>query len=155
MQENEQQIANLVDTLAKMPNTPAFDYITEQINTLHEKNEKIKNRTQELESLTKNHLYSNEEFDRTKELLKSFGQSFDTMGVEQKRMALRAFIRRIVWDGKNVHVVLFGDSETDIDSEDLLQALSDDAGAEPEESAMPNARTASGGSPQPKRGDSE
>ncbi len=154
-QENEQQIANLVDILAKTSNTPAFDYITEQINTLHEKNEKIKNRTQELESLTKNHLYSSEEFDRTKELLKSFGQSFDTMGVEQKRMALRAFIRRIIWDGKNVHVVLFGDSETDIDSEDLLQALSDDAGAEPEESAMPNARTASGGSPQPKRGDSE
>ena len=44
LQENEQQIANLVDTLAKTPNTPAFDYITEQINTLHEKNEKIKNR---------------------------------------------------------------------------------------------------------------
>ena len=155
LQENEQQIVNLVETLAKTQNTPAFDYITEQINTLHEKNEKIKNRTHELESLTKNHLYSSEEFDSTKELLKSFGQSFDTMGVEQKRMALRAFIRRIVWDGKNVHVVLFGDSEADIDSEDLLQALSDDAGAEPEESTMPNARTASGGSPQPKRADSE
>lgn len=121
LQENEQQIANLVDTLAKTPNTPAFDYITEQINTLHEKNEKIKNRISELESLTKNHLYSSEEFDRTKELLKSFGQSFDTMGVEQKRMALRAFIRRIVWDGKNVHVVLFGDTESEIDYTDLAE----------------------------------
>ena len=121
LQENEQQIANLVDTLAKTPNTPAFDYITEQINTLHEKNEKIKNRISELESLTKNHLYSSEEFDRTKELLKSFGQSFDTMGVEQKRMALRAFIRRIIWDGKNVHVVLFGDTESEIDYTDLAE----------------------------------
>ena len=121
LQENEQQIANLVDTLAKTPNTPAFDYITEQINTLHEKNEKIKNRINELESLTKNHLYSSEEFDRTKELLKSFGQSFDTMSVEQKRMALRAFIRRIVWDGKNVHVVLFGDTESEIDYTDLAE----------------------------------
>ena len=69
----------------------------------------------------KNHLYSSEEFDRTKELLKSFGQSFDTMGVEQKRIALRAFIRRIVWDGKNVHVVLFGDSESEIDYTDLAE----------------------------------
>lgn len=121
LQENEQQISNLVETLAKTPNTPTFDYITEQINTLHEKNEKIKNRISELESLTKNHLYSSEEFDRTKELLKSFGQSFDTMGVEQKRMALRAFIRRIVWDGKNVHVVLFGDTESEIDYTDLAE----------------------------------
>ena len=121
LQENEQQIANLVETLAKTPNTPAFDYITEQINTLHEKNEKIKNRISELESLTKNHLYSSEEFDRTKELLKSFGQSFDTMSVEQKRMALRAFIRRIIWDGENVHVVLFGDTESEIDYTDLAE----------------------------------
>ena len=98
-----------------------LDYITEQINTLHEKNEKIKHRISELESLTKNHLYSSEEFDRTKELLKSFGQSFDTMGVEQKRMALRAFIRRIIWDGKNVHVVLFGDTESEIDYADLAE----------------------------------
>ena len=121
LQENEQQIANLVDILAKTPNTPAFDYMTEQINTLHEKNEKIKNRISELESLTKNHLYSSEEFDRTKELLKSFGQSFDTMSVEQKRMALRAFIRRIIWDGENVHVVLFGDTESEIDYTDLAE----------------------------------
>ncbi len=119
LQESEHQIANLVETLAKTPNTPAFDYITQQINILHEKNEKIKNSISELESLTKNHVYSSEEFDRTKELLKSFGQSFDTLTVEQKRMALRMFIRRIVWDGENVHVMLFGDNQAEIDYTDL------------------------------------
>lgn len=132
LQENEQQIVNLVETLAKTQNTPAFDYITEQINALHGKNEKIKNRISELESLTKNHLYSSEEFDRTKELLKSFGQSFDTMGVEQKRMALRAFIRRIVWDGENVHMVLFGDTESEIDYTDLLREKAEPKGADSE-----------------------
>ena len=114
-------MAQLVETRAKTPSTPALDYITERMYTLHEKNEKIKYRISELESLTKNHLYSSKEFDRTKELLKSFGQSFDTMRVEQKRMALRAFIRRIIWDGKNVHVVLFGDTESEIDYTDLAE----------------------------------
>lgn len=132
LQENEQQIANLVDTLAKTPNTPAFDYITEQINTLHEKNEKIKNRISELESLTKNHLYSSEEFDRTKELLKSFGQSFDTMSVEQKRMALRAFIRRIIWDGEKIYIVTFGDTESEIDYIDLLREKAEPNGGDSE-----------------------
>ena len=132
LQENEQQISNLVEILAKTPNTPAFDYITGQINTLHEKNEKIKNRIGELESLTKSQFYSSEQFDKTKELLKSFGQSFDTMSVEQKRMALRAFIRRIVWDGKNVHVVLFGDEESEIDYTDLLEEKSEPLGADSE-----------------------
>lgn len=116
--ENEQQIDNLVKILAKTPNTAASDYITEQINALHEKKKKIKNRINDLESLTKNHFCSGEEFDKTKELLKSFAQSFDTMGIEQKRTALRAFIRRIVRDGENVHVVLFGDTESEIDYTD-------------------------------------
>ena len=116
--ENEQQIDNLVKALAKTPNTAASDYITEQINALHEKKKKIKNRINDLESLTKNHFCSGEEFDKTKELLKSFAQSFDTMGIEQKRTALRAFIRRIVRDGENIHVVLFGDTESEIDYTD-------------------------------------
>lgn len=155
LQDNEQQIANLVKTLAKTPDTPAFDYITEQINIFHEKNEKIKNRIGELESLTKNHMYSGKEFDKTKELLKSFGQSFDSLNVEQKRMALRAFVRRIIWDGTNVHVVLFGDSEADIDSGDLLEALSDNSVIELCEKAMTNSQTACGSSSEPKGADSE
>lgn len=119
LQESEQQIANLVEILTKTPNTPALDYITEQINSIHANKEKIKTRIGELESLTQNHLYSNEEFDKAKELLQSFGRSFDTMSVEQKRMALRMFIRRIVWDGENVYVILFGDTESELDYTDF------------------------------------
>ena len=43
------------------------------------------------------------------------------MSVEQKRMALRAFIRRIIWDGEKIYIVTFGDTESEIDYTDLLR----------------------------------
>lgn len=119
LQDDEQQITNLVEILSKTPNTPALEYITEQINTIHKNKEKIQDKIDALESMTKNNPYSGEEFEKTKELLKSFGRSFDTMNVEQKRMALRMFIRKIIWDGENVYVILFGDTESEIDYTDF------------------------------------
>lgn len=119
LQENEAQITTLVSSISKVENTPAFDYISAQINALHEANVKIKNRIAELESLIKPHSYSSDELEKMRDIIKSFAKTFDTMNVEQKRMALRAFIRKIIWDGENIHVILFGDSESDIDCSDL------------------------------------
>ncbi len=114
-QDNEKQINALVTALAKSDGTAAFDYITNQINELHRKNDGIQKQIADIENVSNQYSYSDSEFEILKDLLVSFGKSFDTMSVEQKRSALRTFIRKIVWDGENAHVMLFGDVEENID----------------------------------------
>ena len=48
------------------------------------------------------------EFDLLTQLLSSFKDTVDGMTVEQKRAAIRTFVKEIVWDGTHAHMVLFG-----------------------------------------------
>ena len=41
-------------------------------------------------------------------MLSSFKDTVDSMTVEQKRAAIRTFVKEVVWDGQRAHVVLFG-----------------------------------------------
>ena len=41
-------------------------------------------------------------------MLATFKNTVDEMTVEQKRAAIRAIVKQIIWDGKDAHVVLFG-----------------------------------------------
>ena len=113
--ENEAKIKNLVATLETAAGTASAEYITGQINELHEKQQTLESRIAELESLTWDTAYSDADFAVLQEALENFSAAFDTMTVEQKRAALRVFVRKIVWDGENIHVFLFGDPEGEVD----------------------------------------
>ena len=82
-------------------------------------NQEIENRIRELEELSSANALNDEQFEALRQMLSVFRAGIDEMSVEEKRAAIRSVVRKVVWDGQNAHVVLFGAEEGDIDFPDL------------------------------------
>ena len=113
--ESEKKIEALVDSLTELGDSSARVHVAKRIEQLHQEQEAIESRIQELEGLTSRQALSDTEFDVLRQMLSVFTDGIDEMSIEQKRAAVRTLVRKVVWDGKNAHVVLFGASEEDID----------------------------------------
>ncbi|MDL2233514.1 recombinase family protein [Ruminococcaceae bacterium OttesenSCG-928-L11] len=109
--ECETEIKALVSSLTKASGTSAEEYIMKQIDELHDKSEALKRRIEDMKRITASHALSDIEFELFRQMLCSFGQTIDGMTVEQKRAAIRTCVKKVVWDGSEVHVYLFGSDE--------------------------------------------
>lgn len=113
-EEKNQKINGLVDFLTEVGDGSAKSHIAKRIEELHRECEAIDARIQELERLISQQELSDVEFNMLRQLLSVFRDSIDEMSIEQKRAAIRTVVRKVVWDGTNVHVILFGAAEGDI-----------------------------------------
>ena len=109
--ETEREIRRLVSSLARASGTASEEYIRKQIDELHTRSELTKQRTEELKQLAAGHALSDTEFDLFRQMLTSFQSTIDGMTVEQKRAAVRSCVKTVVWNGKEVHVYLFGSDD--------------------------------------------
>ena len=116
LEDTESKIKALVDSLTTASGTAAKQYIVQQIDELHERNTGNQNRLKKLEDIAKPRTLTDGEFDVTRQMLADFGKSLDDYSVEQKRAAIRACVKRIVWDGENIYLYFLG-------QEDNLQKL--------------------------------
>lgn len=114
IEETEAQSRSLVDSLSRAGGTAAEKYIMERIEELNQSAENARRRMQELESIVQQHELADMEFDILDQMLRQFGESIDDFGLEQKRAAVRALVKRVVWDGENIHLYLFS-KDGDID----------------------------------------
>lgn len=109
----EGEIKALVSSLTKAAGSVAEEYIVAQIDDLHKEVEQLKRRTEELRQLTAGHELADLEVNIFQEMLSSFRNTIDAMTVEEKRAAIRTCVKKIVWDGENVHLYLFGSEGED------------------------------------------
>lgn len=105
------QINNLITGIAKQAGEAAADYINQRIEELDKEIKQSENKLSELQNLTKESGLSDNDFNVLRDILKSHARTFDTMNIEQKRTAIRTFVKRIVWDGENIHLFLVGNDE--------------------------------------------
>ncbi|MGI5895295.1 MAG: recombinase family protein [Candidatus Merdivicinus sp.] len=107
IEENEKEIQTLVISLGKAEGTHAEQYILEQIEKLHGKGEALQKHLAELETMLEQHDLADIEFNLIRQMLSTMGDNIAEYSVEQKRAVIRTLIRKIVWDGENVHLYLY------------------------------------------------
>ena len=131
--EHEKTINGLIDSLGMASDSVVKPRLIKRIEELTEANREIENRIRELEGLTCTNTLSDMEFDMLRQMLSMFRTGIDWMSVEEKRAAIRTLVRKVVWDGVNAHVVLFGANEDEIefpDMKDRIGCLNGEAGEE-------------------------
>ena len=115
----EKKVSSLVDTLAELDDNSSKKSIVTRINEMNTEIDKISQGIDEMISLTSEHAFSDTEFDVLRKMLSVFKNTIDDMSYEQKRAAIGSIVRRVIWDGENAHVILFGSQDGDIELPDI------------------------------------
>ena len=112
----------------------ARPHVLKRMEEQSAQNREIENRIHELEGLVNTGTLSDGEFDLLRQMLSVFRTGIDHMSVEEKRAAVRTVVRKVIWDGVNAHVVLFGASEDEIEFPGMMDRIAhmDDEGSEEE-----------------------
>ena len=130
---NEKTINGLIDSLGMVGDSIAKPRVLKRIEELTDINRDVENRIHELEGLVNVNSLTDAEFDLLRQMLSMFRTSIDDMSIEEKRAAIRTVVRKVIWDGVNAHVVLFGADEDEIefpDMDDRLGHMDDEGGEE-------------------------
>ena len=123
--DNEKAINGLIDSLGMASDSAVKPRLLKRIEELSETNRNIENRIHELEGLVDTNALSDAEFDLLRQMLSVFRTSVDTMSVEEKRAAIRTVVRKVIWDGVNAHVILFGAEGEEIEFPDMKDRIDD------------------------------
>lgn len=113
--ETGKKIAALVDSLAELDERTARAHIVKRIDELNAQILETEEEIKAYERTNEKNTLGFSEFEVFSQMLASFSSNIDSMTIEQKRAAIRTVVRKVVWDGENAHVYLFGsDGEAEL-----------------------------------------
>lgn len=116
--KNEKIVGGLMDSMAILVQSPAKLQALKRIEALGEENREIESRIRELEGLAKADCLSRSEFESLRRRLALLQTGVEEASVEEKRAAIRAVVRKLIWDGVNAHVFFLGADEEEIEFPD-------------------------------------
>ncbi|MCR4692544.1 MAG: recombinase family protein [Firmicutes bacterium] len=122
--QNTRSIQGLVSALLENDSDTSKDYINKEIERLDSENKTYKERIDELKCLNREYEFPDCEAELLKDMILSFAKTFDMMDLEEKRKALRRLVKRIVWDGKDIHLYFVGSNFDDIKEADCSEMFS-------------------------------
>ena len=112
--EIEKRIENSVKAFSTTDSEATHRLIEKQIEELQVEQKDISERLKKQEELASLKIISNEEIERMQKYLSDYGNAFRTLSIEEKRDALRLFVKKVIWDGEKAHIYFFGHSEDDL-----------------------------------------
>lgn len=115
LRSSQTELRALVTALARVSGTPTEDYVTQQINELHQRRQMLHKRLDDWNTAHAGHPLSDEQLPILCNGLCSFHDQIARMTVAQKRQALRFVVKKVVWDGETAHVYLMSDEEDDLE----------------------------------------
>ena len=122
--ELDQKMNVLIDSLSEAAIPAVKTSIMKRIEKLGEEVSRIEQRILEVEGLSSQEALSAAEFQRLEQILGAFCSSVDTMSPQQRRTALRTLVKRVIWDGHQAHMMLFG-SDGEIEYPDISYLYTD------------------------------
>jgi len=108
IKNNDQSIGNLVGSLSQNQSSLAAKYMIEQIEGLDKETTKMKERLLRLKDTQEKNQAKGNSLDVMKGILTNFNSTIDSMDIETQRAFLKILVDKLIWDGKNAEIIMFG-----------------------------------------------
>ena len=106
--EAEKTMSGLLDSLGSAGSESVRQRVMQKIRELDGEIQNKMGKIKELETAAARQALSQEEFARLRDTVTDFAATVDRMSVGQRREAVKALARTVLWDGESAHVLLLG-----------------------------------------------